>query len=334
VDYLSANINTAAIAKILGTDNKTFADAAQDVFQFQKAHNTIYRQWCQMVYTDTLDSSVCIMQIPFLPISFFKTHELIVSDKTPAIVFSSSGTTGMVSSKHLVYSLDLYKASFSKAFKLFYGDVSDWAIIGLLPSYLEKQGSSLVLMTEELIRASGNIDSGLFLHDFETLAKVLERREAASQKTWLIGVTYALIDFAERFPIPLKHTVVLETGGMKGRKKEMTRMEVQTFLKDAFQLENIHSEYGMTELLSQAYSTGNSIFKCPAWMKVLVRDEDDPMLVKTEGTGALCIIDLANVYSCSFIATEDLGKVYPDGSFEVLGRLDNSDIRGCSLLSL
>ena len=258
----------------------------------------------------------------------------MVSDKEPEIIFSSSGTTGLQTSRHFVQSLELYKQSFTNAFKLFYGEPKDWAIIGLLPSYLERQGSSLVLMTEALIDESKNPDSGLFLYDFARLKEVLLRRESAGQKTWLIGVTYALLDFAEQYPLPLEHTVVLETGGMKGRKKEMTRMEVQQELKTAFGLDTINSEYGMTELLSQAYSQGNGLFKCPPWMKVFVREEDDPLKIKTTGTGALCIIDLANMYSCSFIATEDLGKVYADGSFEILGRIDNSDVRGCSLLTL
>ena len=334
MDYFSANINTEVIAKILRTDNETCVSAAQDVCKFQYGHNTVYKHWCQILGINPLNAEFSITDIPFLPISFFKTHSLITDGKEPEIIFSSSGTSGMATSKHLVYMLDLYKASFLKAFELFYGPAENWAIIGLLPSYLERQGSSLVLMAEELIRESNNVDSGLFLHDFEKLSNVLAQREAAGKKTWLIGVTYALIDSAERYPIPLKHTTVLETGGMKGRKKEMTRMEVQAVLKDAFGLKDVHSEYGMTELLSQAYSSGNGIFRCPPWMRVLVRDEDDPGCVKTEGTGALCIIDLANVYSCSFIATEDLGKVYKDGSFEILGRLDNSDIRGCSLLAL
>lgn len=294
----------------------------------------MYRQWVDALRNEDPLSKPDFRQPVFLPISFYKTHQVIVSDAAPEIIFSSSGTTGLQTSRHFVQSLDWYQKSFTKAFNLFYGAPSDWAIIGLLPSYLERQGSSLVMMTEDLIKASGNEDSGLFLYDFGKLQQVLQRREAAGEKTWLIGVTYALLDFAERYPMPLQHTVIVETGGMKGRKKEMTRMEVQEELKQAFQLSTIHSEYGMTELLSQAYSKANGVFICPPWMKVMVRDEDDPLSVKTAGTGALCIIDLANLYSCSFIATEDLGKVHPDGSFEIMGRMDNSDVRGCSLLAL
>lgn len=271
---------------------------------------------------------------PFLPISFFKTHEVYAGNNQPEVVFTSSGTTGNNTSKHLVKSVEVYKKSFLAAFKLFYGEPSDWAVIGLLPNYLERQGSSLIMMAEELIKESNESDSGLYLYDFEKLSNILKRREAAGKKTWLIGVTFALLDFAEQYPQPLKHTAVLETGGMKGRKKELTRIEVQTVLKQSFDLEQVHSEYGMTELLSQAYSTKDGRFVCPPWMKVLVRSEDDPLQISETGTGIMCIIDLANIFSCSFIATEDLGTIHADGSFEILGRIDNSDVRGCSQLFL
>ena len=333
MDSFSTYTNPLAIEEILTTNEKSFVETARYIFQFQYHNNFVYRRWVDALQLHP-SVDIPINAFPFLPISFFKTHRLIVFDKDPEITFSSSGTSGMQTSNHHVYSLDIYVKIFIQAFKLFYGEPTDWAIIGLLPSYLERQGSSLVLMVEELIKASNNIDSGLFLYDFEKLKKVLKRREAAKQKTWIIGVTYALIDFAAQCPMQLEYTVMLETGGMKGRKKEMTRMEVQQFLKQSFQLLNIHSEYGMTELLSQAYSASNGLFKCPPWMKVLVREEDDPLMVKTTGVGALCIIDFANMYSCSFIATDDLGKLHADGSFEILGRIDNSDVRGCSLLTL
>jgi Acyl-protein synthetase, LuxE len=329
VDYLSTYPSPFTIEEILQIGAYNFSATAQAIFAFQYHNNPVYRKW-----VDALDKKAILVQPVFIPISFFKTHQLIVSDTVAEIIFTSSGTTGMQTSSHYVAKTDWYKKSFAAAFKLFYSEPADWAIIGLLPSYLERQGSSLVMMTEELIKASNNDDSGLYLYDFAKLQTVLKRREAAGQKTWLIGVTYALLDFAAQCPMPLVHTTILETGGMKGRKKEMTRMEVQQELKQAFELPAIHSEYGMTELLSQAYSSGNGLFTCPPWMKVLVREEDDPLQIKTSGTGALCIIDLANMYSCSFIATEDLGKVYADGSFEILGRMDNSDIRGCSLLTL
>ena len=329
MDYLSTYPSPFTIEEILQVDESNFSATAQSIFTFQYHRNPVYRKW-----VDALGKKAILAQPVFIPISFFKTHQLIVSDTLAEIIFTSSGTTGLHTSSHHVAKTDWYKKSFTSAFRLFYGAPTDWAIIGLLPSYLERQGSSLVMMTEELIKASNNEDSGLYLYDFAKLQTVLKRREAGGKKTWLIGVTYALLDFAAQCPMPLQHTTILETGGMKGRKKEMTRMEVQQELKHAFTLPNIHSEYGMTELLSQAYSSGNGLFKCPPWMKVMVRAEDDPLLIKANGTGALCIIDLANMYSCSFIATEDLGKVYADGSFEILGRIDNSDVRGCSLLTL
>ena len=333
MDYPSTNISLPVIDKILRLNQQSFAAMAFEIFNFQYRNNPVYRKWVDALHINpAIDGA--ITQIPFLPISFFKTHQLTVSDALPEIIFTSSGTTGVQTSSHYVQTVEVYRRSFMAAFRLFYGDPEEWAIIGLLPSYLERQGSSLVVMADELIKASNNTDSGFFLYNFEQLKETLQRREKAGKKTWLIGVTYALIDFAEQYPMPLQHTVVLETGGMKGRKKELTRMEVQAVLKEAFALPSIHSEYGMTELLSQAYSSGDGNFKCPPWMKMLVRDEDDPLLVKTAGVGALCIIDLANFNSCSFIATEDLGRLHADGSFEIMGRMDNSDVRGCSLLSL
>lgn len=333
MDYLSTYTSVSAIEKILGTEDLNFLDVAREICDFQQQNNPVYAQWVKSAYRH-LHHIGNVTDFPFLPISFFKTHTVIISGANPEIIFTSSGTTGMTVSRHPVLSAELYRQSFLKAFERFYGQVTGYAIIGLLPSYLDREGSSLVYMTEELVRASGNADSGLYLHDFAGLSKVLERREQAGQKTWMIGVTFALLDFAGAYPMALRHTYMLETGGMKGRRKELTRLEVQAILKTAFQLPLVHSEYGMTELLSQAYSFGNGIFRCPPWMKVLVRNEDDPMQVERSGTGALCIIDLANANSCSFIATEDLAKVYEDGSFEILGRLDNSDVRGCSLLAL
>jgi hypothetical protein len=210
--------------------------------------------------------------------------------------------------------------------------VQDWCVIGLLPAYLERQNSSLVVMVNDMIKLSKHAHSGFYLYEHEKLASVLQELEKQGQKTILIGVTFALLDFAEKFPMPLRHTVVMETGGMKGRRREMTREEVHSLLTTAFETQVIHSEYGMTELLSQAYSSGNGIFNCPPWMKVLVRQDDDPLDVRVNGSGVINIIDLANLYSCAFIATDDVGIVQPDGSFEVLGRVDTSDIRGCNLL--
>ncbi len=304
---------------------------ALDLFRFQYANNPLYRQ-----YTDALGVDPAAVDapeaIPFLPISFFKTQVVKTGDFLPEAVFASSGTTGMVTSQHAVKDLGLYKASFTAGFERFYGPVTDWCVLGLLPSYLERGNSSLVVMVDELIRQSGHPDSGFYLYEHEALYGVLQRLEALGQKTLLIGVTFALLDLTERYSLSLRHTVVMETGGMKGRRRELTRAELHAFLIQRLGVQTIHAEYGMTELLSQAYSQGGGLFSCPPWMKVLVRSEDDPLEVRTEGEGILNIIDLANRWSCGFLATEDTGRVYPDGRFEVSGRVDNSDIRGCSLL--
>lgn len=321
-----------SVSKIFNIkDRFAFDKEANTIFHFQLNNNLVYKQWCQLLQVGD-EVSYSSNQIPFLPISFFKTHKVISTLFNEHAVFESSGTSQTINSKHFVKDIELYKTSFIKAFELFYGDIKDWCIIGLLPSYLERKGSSLIMMVDELIQLSGHEKSGFYLNEHEKLHTVLQGLEANQQKTLLIGVTFGLLDFAEKFTMQLKHTIVMETGGMKGRRKEMTRAEIHGFLKEKFGVEKVHSEYGMTELLSQAYSKGDGKFTCPPWMKVLVRDEEDPLLVKEFGKGILNVIDLANIYSCSFIATEDVGIVYEDGSFEVQGRLDNSDIRGCSLL--
>jgi len=322
--------------KILNTKGIDLAGRAFDTFHFQYRYNGLYRQFVDSLYTD-VSSIKLVEQIPFLPISFFKSQDVRTTLFKTDLVFESSGTTGSVNSKHSVKDPDIYRQSFLNGFELFYGQPSDYCVLGLLPSYLERKNSSLVYMVDELIRQSGHPKSGFYLNEFDKLDQVLSQLEKAGQRTILIGVSFALIDFSERFPRKLKHTIIMETGGMKGRRKELTREELHDQLRQAFGVDVIHSEYGMTELLSQAYSKANGIFQCPPWMKVLVRDEDDPLLVhnnrKTQQTGIINIIDLANIYSSSFIATDDLGRLYPDGSFEVLGRVDNSDIRGCSLLT-
>lgn len=317
--------------KVFLTDQTGFDQLALELFRFQYQQNPVYQEYVnalQIVGTDVKR----VEDIPFLPIQFFKTRDVRTTIFEPEAVFMSSGTTQTINSRHAVKSMALYRESFMCAFEQFYGPVNEWCIIGLLPSYLERSNSSLVVMADELIKVSGHPDSGFYLYEHEKLAGVLQTLEARQQKTLLIGVTFGLLDFAEKFPMPLQHTIIMETGGMKGRREEMTRQEVHEILQTAFGLASIHSEYGMTELLSQGYSKGEGIFHTPAWMKVKVRQEDDPLDIRSSGTGIINVIDLANIYSCCFIATEDVGRVYEDGSFEVQGRVDNSDIRGCSLM--
>jgi hypothetical protein len=303
---------------------------ALELCKFQYEQNPLYRQYAEALGADPAGITA-LADLPYLPIGFFKTHTVETTNFLPEAVFTSSGTAGKTS-KHALKDLALYRASFQAGFKRFYGDSTDWCVIGLLPSYLERSNSSLVVMVDQLIRDSGNPDSGFYLYDHAALYTLLQRLEAQGQKTLLIGVTFALLDFAERYTLTLRHTVVMETGGMKGRRRELTRPELHAFLMDKLGVDTIHAEYGMTELLSQAYSSGGGIFTCPPWMRVLVRMEDDPLEVRTVGEGILNVIDLANRWSCGFLATEDVGRVYPDGRFEVSGRVDNSDIRGCSLL--
>jgi hypothetical protein len=317
--------------KIFTVEPADFEQLALEVFQFQYNNNAIYQHYVNAL--SIVGSNVrSVDQIPFLPIRFFKTAEIKTTVFEPETIFESSGTTQTVNSRHYVKDLRIYRHSFLKAWEKFYGPVQDWCVIGLLPAYLERQHSSLVVMVDEMIKLSGHSQSGFYLYEHEKLAQVLQELERQGQKTILIGVTFALLDFAEQYPMPLQHTVIMETGGMKGRRREMTREEVHLLLNTAFQTHAIHSEYGMTELLSQAYSYGNGIFNCPPWMKVLVRQDDDPLDVRLSGSGVINVIDLANLYSCSFIATDDVGTVMPDSSFEVLGRIDTSDIRGCNLL--
>jgi len=327
-------MNKLCIDNILKINNEdSFNALALESFHFQFNQNLIYNKWCNLIGVKPNNVS-SIHQIPFLPISFFKTHSITTTNFEPTTIFESSKTTGNISSKHLIKDLAWYENSFNACFNQFYGNVEDYCILGLLPSYLERGNSSLVYMVEHFIKKSKHQLSGFYLHNYNQLNIVLQQLEDEKIPTILIGVTFALLDFAEAFPMPLNHTTILETGGMKGRKKEILRTEVHSILKNAFQTKNIHSEYGMTELLSQAYSTQNGIFNCPNWMKVIVRNEDDPMQIQQSGKGVLNIIDLANKYSCSFIATDDAAIVNDNGSFEIQGRVDNSDIRGCSLLLL
>ena len=299
-----------------------FWEISKLIFNWQAAHNPVYKQWVELNKSSA---------IAFLPISFFKTQDVFIGEK-PVNLFESSGTTQDVKSHHWVQDLSLYEVSFLKGFKLFYGNPADYCVIGLLPSYLERKHSSLVYMVDKLIQASGHAQSGFYLDDFVKLNEVLHDLEKQKQKVWFIGVSFALTDFAIAYPQKLNSTIVLETGGMKGRKEELTRNELHQLLREHLGTSSIHSEYGMTELLSQAYAIKDGVFKCPPWMKVMVAEEEDPTSIKETGRGVLHIIDLANIYSCCFIATEDIGEVFEDGSFTVLGRLDASARRGCSLL--
>jgi len=319
------------VNNIFSVSSYTFQQQALNTFRYQYAANKVYHQWVNALRIN-INEVGHICQIPFLPVSFFKTNEVVSGSFIPEVIFESSGTTGTVNSRHAVKEAGLYTKSFTEGFKKFYGNPREWCILGLLPSYLERKGSSLIVMVKELITLSGHGKSGFYLNEFENLANVLQELEAQKQKTLLIGVTFALLDFAEQFPMVLKNTVIMETGGMKGRRKELVREEVHLFLQKQFDITAIHSEYGMTELLSQGYSFGSGLFNTVPWMKVLVRDEDDPSLINEKGRGLINVIDLANIYSCSFIATDDVGKIYEDESFEILGRRDNSDIRGCSLM--
>jgi phenylacetate-coenzyme A ligase PaaK-like adenylate-forming protein len=310
----------------------SFNEITLQVFQYQAQHCAVYKAFITGLKLNPKDVK-SVNEIPFLPVEFFKSHNIKTSNDNVEVVFTSSGTTGMITSSHYVTDVSWYEESFRRAFALFYGDIKDYTVLALLPSYLERKGSSLIYMTQDLITQSGNANSGFFLYNHEELNQVLELQKQAGKPTLLIGVTFALLDFIDAYQIDFPELVVMETGGMKGRRKEMIREELHSALCAGFGVEAIHSEYGMTELLSQAYSKGEGLFNCPPWMKVITRDINDPFtLISASKTGGINIIDLANVNSCSFIATQDLGKVYADGSFEVLGRFDNSDIRGCNLL--
>lgn len=316
-----------------------FEAIALEIFHFQYNNNAIYRLYCDTLGINSHKIQK-IADIPFLPISFFKSHLVATTSFETETVFESSGTTQTMNSRHPVKDISLYTESFNRTFEMFYGSAQNWCILALLPSYLERRHSSLVMMADELIKKSGHPHSGFYLHDHDRLAGTLQSLESQNQPVLLLGVTFGLLDFAEKYPMPLFNTTIMETGGMKGRRQEMTREEVHHTLTQAFGVKNIHSEYGMTELLSQAYSKQNGIFYCPPWMKILLRSEDDPLTIEQGAitnkpvNGIINVIDLANIYSCSFIATEDAGKLHADGGFEVVGRVDNSDIRGCSLMAV
>ncbi|WP_196887243.1 acyl transferase [Aureivirga sp. CE67] len=309
-----------------------FNNAALDVFRFQVKNNEVYGRFVKYLGINPEEIKE-IEKIPFLPIQFFKTEKILSTTDTVKQIFLSSGTTGSVQSQHLVTDLGLYEQSYLKAFEQFYGNIEDYTVLALLPSYLEREGSSLIYMVNDLINKSKNSKSGFYLHNLEELKNTLNELDISGEKVLLIGVSFALLDLIEEYNFQLKNTIVMETGGMKGKRKEMIRTELHEVLKKGFGLSEIHSEYGMTELLSQAYSKGHGIFETPSWMKILIRNTEDPFeIFPLKKAGGINVIDLANINSCSFIATQDLGKKMDANLFEILGRFDNSDIRGCNLL--
>ena len=316
------------------SSQKQFEKIALKVFRFQYENNQVYREFCELLNVEK-GSVKSLHQIPFLPIQFFKSHDVLSSTEPIQETFTSSGTTGIINSKHFITDVTLYEESYRNAFSEFYGNIENYAVLALLPSYLERTGSSLIYMVKDLIELSNNENSGFYLNNYDELIAKLVELDASGQNVILIGVTYALLDLIEQQKFQLKNTIIMETGGMKGKRKEIIREELHELLCNGFGVSSIHSEYGMTELLSQAYSLGNGIFECPNWMSILIRDTEDALsYIETGKTGGINVIDLANINSCSFIATQDLGKKYPNNSFEVLGRFDNSDIRGCNLMVL
>ncbi|PWV49820.1 acyl-protein synthetase LuxE [Chitinophaga sp. S165] len=325
-----SGITTAALFTTL--QEQDMEAAALELFRYQYQENALYRAYTDALHRRPSDVR-SLQQIPFLPIQFFKTHTVTCGTFTPELVFESSGTTQTINSRHLVKEAAIYERSFLAGFERTYGPVSDFVVLGLLPSYLERRHSSLVYMVQDMVKRSGHAASGFYLYEHDKLADHLRELEASGQKTLLIGVTFGLLDFAEHHSLQLENTIVMETGGMKGRREEWTRQQVHDYLRERLGCKHIHAEYGMTELLSQAYSKGEGLFTSPPWMKVLVRDENDPFqLSVSNASGVINVVDLANVYSCAFIATEDIGRLHSEGSFEVLGRLDNSALRGCSLM--
>lgn len=316
------------------SSGEDFNRLALEVFRFQYRHTLVYKDFVDYLHIspEAVDD---YRKIPFMPVEFFKTHKILCNQKKAQTVFRSSRTTGTEGSRHYVADLKLYRKSFLSAFQHFYGKAEDYCFLALLPSYLERKDASLVYMFKELIEHSKFPQSGFFLRHTGKLPEQLKSVQKQNIPCILTGVSFALLDFAEHFPMDLSGIILMETGGMKGRRKEMVKEELHGILKQAFHLRHIHSEYGMTELLSQAYSQGDNIFRSPPWMKILIRDPNDPLQpMSHSGRGGINVIDLANVYSCSFIATQDIGRSLPNGSFEVLGRFDHSDIRGCNLLLL
>jgi phenylacetate-coenzyme A ligase PaaK-like adenylate-forming protein len=318
--------------KIFEVTPPNFESLALEIFRFQYENNPVYHQYVNILKRD-IDAIQTLADIPFMPISFFKTHKVVTAENTPQKIFESSGTTGQLTSKHYIHDLGLYEASFMQCFETFFGNISHYCILGLLPSYLERNNSSLVYMVNHLITKSQHPQSRFYLNEYDTLQQVMHQLEEKQQRYILFGVTFALLDFSEKFPLPVSCGTIVETGGMKGRGKELIRAQLHETLQQRFNTENITSEYGMTELLSQAYMQPNHSFQSPPWMKILIRDIYNPFhYLEANQSGAINVIDLANIHSCSFIETADIGKLNADNSFEVLGRIDTSEVRGCNLL--
>ena len=311
-----------------------FTKTALQVFKHQFKNNRVYRSFCDLLYKHPSDIHT-VQEIPFLPIQFFKSRKVLSSLGEVDEIFTSSGTTGSITSKHFVTDINVYKKSYLNGFAHFYGNIEDYVVLALLPNYLERKGSSLVFMVDDLIKKTKNSESGFYLNNLDELAKKLVYLNKKGQKVLLIGVSFALLDLIEKQQFNLKNTIVMETGGMKGRRKELIREELHQILQKGFGVDRIHSEYGMTELLSQGYSKGKGIFETPPWMQILTRDTEDALTINpNERNGGINVIDLANYNSCSFIATQDLGKASKNGTFEIIGRFDNADIRGCNLMVL
>lgn len=311
---------------------KDFARLSLQVFHYQFDQNKVYREFCSAL--GVIPSQVShYREIPFMPVEFFRNHTVVCGDRFTSLLFQSSGTTGQQTSRHFIADPDLYKTSFLKCFRLFFGDPRSFHILALLPGYLERENSSLVYMVNELIAQSNSEHSGFYLHNQKELQHKIKGLQTDNRFVLLLGVSFALLDMAEKYPVRHPRLIVMETGGMKGKRKELVREELHDYLKAAFGVKEVCSEYGMTELLSQAYSLRNGLFSCPPWMKILIRDVNDPCeWAPFSRTGGLNVIDLANLYSCSFIATQDLGKLHEKGFFEISGRYDNSDLRGCNLM--
>jgi len=311
-----------------------FCEIALEVFKYQYNNNTVYQNFINSLRRDN-SKIKSLYDIPFLPVEFFKNHKILTGNLLVEMIFESSGTTGSINGKHFVNDLGLYEESFLRSFKLFYGEPEEFLLAALLPSYVERENSSLIYMADHLIKKSRDFNSGFYKNNVRELFPAINKARAEGRKILLLGVSFALLGLAENHSPDLSGVIVMETGGMKGRRKELTRLHLHSILKEKFNVLSIHSEYGMTELLSQAYSKEDGIFYCPPWMKIIIRDPLDPLTLNNESgnAGGINIIDLANINSCSFIATGDLGKLQDDGGFEVLGRFDNSDIRGCNLLA-